>query len=206
MTELIEVQPLTRFPAELNAFYLSPTIAVGTSTVLTPATSTSSPSKASSLTTAFPTSSNESPPAVNHIPSAAIAGGIVGVVLSLSLLILAAWLRFRRIRSRRLKAELPMQSPSLASLVGLGDKYLTPVSSIPSSVTQVATDLAQLPFNPFTEQRWSLSSPASPAARSSVVMPVESRPESRISTASTIVCTYAGGSSTSDRKGPTGMR
>lgn len=145
--------------------------------MLTSTTATNPPSSAIA---------SSSPPTVDQIPSAVIIGGTIGGVLSFLLLILAAWLYFRRIQKKRHQAELPIQCPSLSSLVGLGkgldNKYLTPVPSIPSSATQIATDPGELSF--IEQQKFY---PVSPAARSSMIMPLEDRPESCISTASTIV-------------------
>ena len=170
-----------RFSADLDVFLSSTTHPSGTPTAFTSTTSSSSSSESSSESTTFPSSSEESSLAVNRIPMAAIIGGTVGGIL---ILVLATWFQFRRLQSKRRKAELPIQSPSLSSLMGPGDDYLTPVSSILSSVTRIVTDPAKTPF---TERRESMTSPVSPAARSSTVMPSESRPESQFSTTSTIV-------------------
>ena len=146
-------------------------------------TSTYAPAESSNLTTPFSPISIQSPLAVNQIPPAAIAGGTVVAVLSLLLLTLVAWLHFRRVQSNRRKAELPIQSPSLSSLVGLGNIYLTPVPST-SSMTWIATDAARLPC---IEQQESMTFPVSPAAQSSMVMPLEGLHGLQVSAASTIV-------------------
>jgi hypothetical protein len=173
MPMLNDAQTLMVLLAELSAFFSSTTLPAGTPT--------SSPSVSSSLTIA---PSDKSSSAVNQVPSAVTIGGVIVGVLFLLLLILAVWLYYRRIQLRNRKAKLPMQSPSLSSLIGSGNEHLTPVPSISSSVTWIATDPAS-PF--FRGQPESMTSPASPAAQSSMIIPYESRRESRVSTASTVV-------------------
>ena len=166
-----------RFSAELNLFLLSttpphpPPPPPEVPTAFTP-TSSSSPSESSSEPTTLSTLSESSSLAVNRIPMTAIIGGTVGGILLL-VLILGTWLQIRRIRSRR-KSELPIQAPPLSSRMESRSRkdHLPPVPSI-RSVTRILTEAS-----PFVDQPESMAAPVSPAARSSMIMPFESRPES----------------------------